>query len=81
MHYLSLGTSTPFFRDFNRPYKLEFKNKAGSLDLVADESLIKERVAVRFNDLVGSTVKVMFPMQYEMGVFPSDIVCLGLASS
>ena len=32
-----------------------FENKVGSLDLVAGESLIKERAAARFNDLVGST--------------------------
>ncbi|GKD97044.1 NADH dehydrogenase subunit 1 [Tanacetum coccineum] len=31
-----------------------FENKVGSLDLVASESLIKERAAARFNDLVGS---------------------------
>ena len=32
-----------------------FENKVESLDLVAGESLIKERAAARFNDLVGST--------------------------
>ena len=32
-----------------------FENKVGSLDVVAGESLIKERAAARFNDLVGST--------------------------
>lgn len=32
-----------------------FENKVGFLDLVAGESLIKERAAARFNDLVGST--------------------------
>ena len=32
-----------------------FENKVGSLDLVAGESLIKERAAARFKKLVGST--------------------------
>jgi hypothetical protein len=32
-----------------------FENKVGSLDLVAGESLIKERAAARVKDLVGST--------------------------
>ena len=32
-----------------------FENRVGFLDLVAGESLIKERAAARFNDLVGST--------------------------
>ncbi|XP_049400195.1 ribosomal protein S1, mitochondrial-like [Solanum stenotomum] len=32
-----------------------FENRVGFLDLVAGESLIKERAATRFNDLVGST--------------------------
>ena len=32
-----------------------FENKVGSLNVVAGESLIKERAAARFNDLVGST--------------------------
>lgn len=32
-----------------------FENKVGSLDVVAGESLIKERAAARFKNLVGST--------------------------
>ncbi|KAM7524338.1 hypothetical protein LguiA_014240 [Lonicera macranthoides] len=37
---------------------IRFENKVGSLDLVADDSLIKERAAARFNSLVGSTYVV-----------------------
>ncbi|KAG5580545.1 hypothetical protein H5410_051172 [Solanum commersonii] len=48
-----------------------FENRVGFLDLVAGESLIKERAAARFHDLVGSTdvvageSKLLLPQRFR----------------